>query len=134
LICLLLAEEDITHLGNVRDVLELLGYTPTNTPADANLIWAWQDPFVKHSVEEQPKLAAAHEHLRNLQEYQFVNQVPGLGHLAVKSALARLSGELPTLPRTFQLPKEYKAWQEFMNTERGAKMEWIQKSPGHRQV
>lgn len=61
------ADEPSDHLANVRDVLELLGYTPTNTPADANLIWAWRDPFTKKDPEEHPKLAAVHAHLRNLQ-------------------------------------------------------------------
>jgi hypothetical protein len=61
------ADEPSDHLANVRDVLELLGYTPTNTPADANLIWAWRDPFTKKDPGEQPKLAAVHAHLRNLQ-------------------------------------------------------------------
>jgi hypothetical protein len=67
-----------------------------------------------------------------VQEYQFVNQFPGLGFLATKTELAKLSAQLDALPRTFQLPEEYKAWQEFTKTERGAKMEWIQKSKGHR--
>lgn len=125
------ADETTHHLENVKQVLELLGYTPTNTPADANLIWAWRDPFSK-PTDEQPKLAAVHDHLRSLQRYQFVNHVPAAGWLATKSELAKLSAVLNVLPRTFQLPQEYKAWQEFLQTEQGAKMEWIQKSKGHR--
>ena len=126
------ADETTYFLDNVKEVLELMGYTPTNNPADANLIWAWKDAFTMPSAEEQPKLAAAHEHLRNLQEYQFVNQFPGMAYLALKSELAALSDELPVLPRTFSLPAQYKDWQEFIKTDRGAKMEWVQKSKSHR--
>lgn len=122
------------HLANVKEVLELMGYTPTSTPADANLIWAWRDPFTKHDPYEQPQLAATYEHLRNLQQYQFVNSLPGLGFLATKAELAKLSAELSSVPRTFQLPAEYKTWQEFIKTEQGSKMEWLQKSKGHRYV
>jgi hypothetical protein len=67
-----------------------------------------------------------------VQENQFLNQFPALGYLATKPKLAKLSEQLESLPRTFELPGEYKAWQEFLKTERGAKMEWIQKSKGHR--
>jgi hypothetical protein len=61
------ADEPSYHLANVRDVFELLGYTPTDKPADANVIWAWRDPFTKHDPAEQPKLAAVHAHLGKLQ-------------------------------------------------------------------
>lgn len=115
-------------------MLELLGYTPSSTPADANIIWAYADPFTKQNSEQEPKLAAAHEHLRNLQQFQFVNFLPSLGFLASKPELAKLSAQLKSVPRTFQLPGEYKAWQEFLKTEQGAKMQWLQKSKGHRGI
>lgn len=119
------------HLANVREVLELLGYVATDTPADANLIWAWRDPFAKPAASQR-KLTTTHAYLRDLQQYQFVNQMPGLGYLAVKSELAQLSAQLDTLPRTFQLPQQYTEWQEFLATNRGAGMEWIQKDLQHR--
>lgn len=61
-------------------------------------------------------------------------QFPGLGFLATKPELAKLSAQLKFLPRGFQLPDEYEAWQEFIKTERGAKMEWLQKGRNHRCV
>jgi hypothetical protein len=128
------ADEDTHHLGNVKEVLELLGYQPTNTPADANIIWAWHDPFTKADPEQNPKLSATFEHLRNLQEYQFVNHLPGMGFLATKPKLAKLSAHLRSVPRTFQLPAEYKAWQKYIKTEQGSKIQWIQKSKSHRYV
>lgn len=131
------ADEGSTHhLGNVLDVLSLLGYTETQTPADANLVWAWRDPFFRPAdAAAARKLTATHEHLRNLQRYQFVNQLPGQGFLATKPELAKLSARLPRLPRTFQLPQEYKAFKEYVSSDaRGRRMEWLQKDPEHRGI
>lgn len=126
------ADEGNDNLKNVQDVLEQLGYQPTNTPADANIIWAWRDPFNKKVAEQHPKLAAANEHLRNLQKFQFVNHLPGMGYLATKPELAKLSAHMSAVPKTFQLPAEYQAWQKFIKSEKGSKMQWIQKSKSHR--
>jgi hypothetical protein len=61
-------------------------------------------------------------------------QVPGLGYLTVKSELAKLSKSIRSIPRAYVMPEEYTAWQEFINTEDGSGLEWIQKSTYHRGV
>lgn len=118
-------------LQNVKEVLELLGYTPTQNPAEAHIIWALKYPLTRNNPSE-PGLAAVHKHLPNLLRHQFVNQFPGLAYLACKPELAKLSAHLSFLPRTFQMPHEYEAWQAFIKTEKGAKMDWIQKGTNHR--
>jgi hypothetical protein len=126
------ADTKTYQLVNVKEVLELLGYTPTSNPADANIIWAWRDPFTRQDEESEPKLAAVYDYLPSMQQFQFLNHHPGLGHLATKPELAKLSSQLSVVPRTFSLPGEYQAWQEFIKTEQGAQMEWIQKGTDHR--
>jgi hypothetical protein len=65
--CLAHDKASDTHLDNVRDVLELLGYTRTETCPEANVLWAWQDPFTRpDNRAASRKLTATHEHLRNL--------------------------------------------------------------------
>jgi hypothetical protein len=60
--------------------------------------------------------------------------VPGLGFLVVKSELAKMSSSIRAIPRTFRLPEQYNAWQEFINTDAGTDMEWVSKNTGHRGV
>jgi hypothetical protein len=59
-------------------------------------------------------------------------QIPGFNHLTSKRALSRLSSTLPYLPRTFSLPEDYDAWQQFVATQQGASLEWLQKGHHHR--
>jgi hypothetical protein len=123
------------HAEQVRDILQLLDYELTDNPADANIIWAWRDPFSKALIDpEETVLMAAHEQLTKLGNQQYVNQVFGSGYLTTKGELAALSQQLPFLPKTFKLPQQYTAWQEFIKTGGGADMEWIQKSTGHRGI
>jgi hypothetical protein len=45
-----------------------------------------------------------------------------------------MSSSIRAIPRTFKMPEEYTAWQEFIQSEAGAAMEWVQKSALHRGV
>ena len=116
----------------MRDTLELLGYKEANTPADADLIWSWNWPF--YPVRDNPKMAAVYDYLPRLKEHQVVNHVRGIAYMANKAELARLSSQLKWLPRSFVLPREYRAWQDFMQTPEGAKMDWLMKDKGHGSV
>ncbi|WIA31923.1 hypothetical protein OEZ86_002783 [Tetradesmus obliquus] len=109
-----------------------MGFAPTDTVADANLIWARWDPFEKN--HESERMQKAHEQLKRLTNHQLVNQVPGLGFLVVKSELAKMSSSISAIPRTFQLPEEHAAWQQFISSEAGKEMEWVRKNAAHRGV
>lgn len=61
-------------------------------------------------------------------------QVPGLGFLVVKFELAKMSSSISAIPRTFQLPEEHAAWQQFISSEAGKEMEWVRKNAAHRGV
>lgn len=98
---------------------------------DANLIWAWKDPFGEN--KDDPKRHAVYQQLRRLTWHQLVNQMPGLGYMASKQELGKLSHSIRAIPRTFQLPSQYEEWQEFIKTDpRGGSMEWIEKLETHR--
>jgi hypothetical protein len=64
----------------------------------------------------------------------FINHFPGVAAVGSKAKLAALSrdGKLPFLPRTFRMPAEFTAWQQFLATPEGAVMEWIRKNGQHR--
>lgn len=111
--------ESDDHLVHVKSVLERLGFQLSrNDSNDWDLMWAHEYPFFKLP------------HLRELQDHQIVNHLPGSGFITNKVDLALTNSKY--IPKAFRLPGDAEKFQKY--AREFPDKQFVQKNNKHRHI